>query len=164
MFWRANTPLIVPAKSPYNGQILRPMCALYRKRPAPRRADRFRKSLCCFSSGDRTRTCDPLINSQLLYQLSYAGIDPRKCSVPRGINKVLSENSVNQFGRFASASQSTPWSECSRQLGQRRALAVRSPMAPNGSPGKSRSVPALITDKCRSANHCMTERISSSRK
>jgi len=24
-------------------------------------------------SGDRTRTCDPLINSQLLYQLSYAG-------------------------------------------------------------------------------------------
>jgi hypothetical protein len=25
-------------------------------------------------SGDRTRTCDPLINSQLLYQLSYTGI------------------------------------------------------------------------------------------
>ena len=24
-------------------------------------------------SGDRTRTCDPLVNSQLLYQLSYAG-------------------------------------------------------------------------------------------
>ena len=24
-------------------------------------------------SGDRTRTCDPAINSRLLYQLSYAG-------------------------------------------------------------------------------------------
>ena len=27
------------------------------------------------SSRDRTRTCDPLINSQLLYQLSYSGRD-----------------------------------------------------------------------------------------
>jgi hypothetical protein len=26
-----------------------------------------------WSSRDRTRTCDPLINSQLLYQLSYSG-------------------------------------------------------------------------------------------
>ena len=29
-----------------------------------------------FNSGDRTRTCDPLVNSQLLYQLSYAGKAP----------------------------------------------------------------------------------------
>ena len=29
-----------------------------------------------FNSGDRTRTCDPLVNSQLLYQLSYAGLVP----------------------------------------------------------------------------------------
>jgi hypothetical protein len=28
------------------------------------------------SSRDRTRTCDPLINSQLLYQLSYSGKTP----------------------------------------------------------------------------------------
>jgi hypothetical protein len=27
------------------------------------------------SSRDRTRTCDPVINSHLLYQLSYAGMD-----------------------------------------------------------------------------------------
>ncbi len=27
-------------------------------------------------SGDRTRTCDPLVNSQLLYQLSYTGSAP----------------------------------------------------------------------------------------
>ncbi len=27
------------------------------------------------SSPSRTRTCDPLINSQLLYQLSYRGIE-----------------------------------------------------------------------------------------
>ena len=26
-------------------------------------------------SGDRTRTCDPVVNSHLLYQLSYAGPD-----------------------------------------------------------------------------------------
>ena len=26
-----------------------------------------------FGSGSRTRTCDPMINSHLLYQLSYAG-------------------------------------------------------------------------------------------
>jgi hypothetical protein len=32
-------------------------------------------------SGDRTRTCDPLINSQLLYQLSYAG--PARKAAPR---------------------------------------------------------------------------------
>ncbi len=32
-----------------------------------------RNSLSLLHSGDRTRTCDPLINSQLLYQLSYAG-------------------------------------------------------------------------------------------
>src|SRR5690606_36152244 len=32
-----------------------------------------RSSLTFLHSGDRTRTCDPLINSQLLYQLSYAG-------------------------------------------------------------------------------------------
>ena len=29
------------------------------------------------NSGDRTRTCDKLVNSQLLYQLSYAGSVPR---------------------------------------------------------------------------------------
>ena len=28
-----------------------------------------------FNSRGRTRTCDPLINSQLLYQLSYTGKD-----------------------------------------------------------------------------------------
>ena len=44
------------------------------------------------SSRDRTRTCDPLINSQLLYQLSYSGrggrIGPRGCnfkSYPRAL-------------------------------------------------------------------------------
>lgn len=30
------------------------------------------------SSGGRTRTCDPTVNSRLLYQLSYAGITPPK--------------------------------------------------------------------------------------
>ena len=32
-----------------------------------------RNVLACNSSRGRTRTCDPLINSQLLYQLSYSG-------------------------------------------------------------------------------------------
>ncbi len=43
------------------------------KRPLNSRCDRdFRGR---FNSRGRTRTCDPLINSQLLYQLSYTGKD-----------------------------------------------------------------------------------------
>ena len=34
------------------------------------------QDLTLYNSGDRTRTCDPLVNSQLLYQLSYAGKAP----------------------------------------------------------------------------------------
>ena len=34
------------------------------------------RDLTLYNSGDRTRTCDPLVNSQLLYQLSYAGSAP----------------------------------------------------------------------------------------
>jgi hypothetical protein len=30
------------------------------------------------SSGGRTRTCDPTVNSRLLYQLSYAGKSPQR--------------------------------------------------------------------------------------
>ena len=37
------------------------------------RSENFHKII---GSGDRTRTCDPAINSRLLYQLSYAGINP----------------------------------------------------------------------------------------
>jgi hypothetical protein len=38
------------------------------------------------SSGGRTRTCDPTVNSRLLYQLSYAGksYPERKKKLPRG--------------------------------------------------------------------------------
>jgi hypothetical protein len=45
-------------------------------------------------SGDRTRTCDPLINSQLLYQLSYAGslVAPEMWAA---INKLSPNNGVN---------------------------------------------------------------------
>ena len=53
------------------------------KNGQPKKASRFRKTLCCNYSGDRTRTCDPLINSQLLYQLSYAG-SVRACAARRG--------------------------------------------------------------------------------
>ena len=34
--------------------------------------------LVCIGSGGRTRTCDPAVNSRLLYQLSYAGSDWRR--------------------------------------------------------------------------------------
>ena len=37
-----------------------------------------------FNSGDRTRTCDPLVNSQLLYQLSYAGKAPHPVTGTEG--------------------------------------------------------------------------------
>ena len=43
------------------------------KRPLNSRYDR--DSGGRFNSRGRTRTCDPLINSQLLYQLSYTGKD-----------------------------------------------------------------------------------------
>ena len=32
-------------------------------------------------SGSRTRTCDPMINSHLLYQLSYAGSGAARLSM-----------------------------------------------------------------------------------
>ena len=62
---------------PMCGTILAARMEHQRKSASPRGTDRFYKSQCCNDSGDRTRTCDPLINSQLLYQLSYAGFDPR---------------------------------------------------------------------------------------
>ncbi len=44
--------------------------------PADRTADGGSRALTfVLSSGDRTRTCDPVVNSHLLYQLSYAGPD-----------------------------------------------------------------------------------------
>ena len=51
-----------------------------KKRPTRIGIDRFE-----IGSGDRTRTCDPLINSQLLYQLSYTGIGWRGYIKPRSI-------------------------------------------------------------------------------
>ena len=59
--------------------VMHAISKLNRKTTDPRRASRSGKTLCCNDSGDRTRTCDPLINSQLLYQLSYAGLEPRWC-------------------------------------------------------------------------------------
>ena len=47
-----------------------------------------------FNSGDRTRTCDPLVNSQLLYQLSYAG-SVRTMSYEAAGNKELGDRGVN---------------------------------------------------------------------
>ena len=35
---------------------------------------RYGKVAVLISSPGKTRTCDPLINSQLLYQLSYRGV------------------------------------------------------------------------------------------
>ncbi len=41
----------------------------------PHRGYRDEASVVGRGSRDRTRTCDPVINSHLLYQLSYAGIE-----------------------------------------------------------------------------------------
>ena len=54
------------------------------RKPLPVRGSRF-----VLSSGGRTRTCDPTVNSRLLYQLSYAGMkllekEKKKLSNPRG--------------------------------------------------------------------------------
>ncbi len=45
-----------------------------RKRNAPPRACPGAGLRSLDSSGGRTRTCDPTVNSRLLYQLSYAGM------------------------------------------------------------------------------------------
>jgi putative ABC transport system permease protein len=66
----AGTPAGTPAPPKSNARIY--MTATVRDR------DR--------SSRDRTRTCDPAINSRLLYQLSYAGIDGK----PNRTDEVIS--------------------------------------------------------------------------
>ena len=95
------------------------------KAPQPRKGCR---ALVFSSSGDRTRTCDPLINSQLLYQLSYAG-SSRALRRTTVINKLSRAKRVNQSSAERVGHIARPLTGCSIPQVLRRA---RSPTIRDG--------------------------------